>query len=153
VEPSAPPSKDKLLALLRELEQILAKDGPGLQRDRLGEVNVILTRVEHVLQQHAADSEAFDGLFATVDGTRASLGHRVNALYRRCFDLLVQVGDLQREVRAASAEPGAEANGNDSELGDLRQHLNAFLAALQKHRQEEMDLVLESVTTDIGAGD
>jgi DNA-binding response OmpR family regulator len=152
LEQPGAPRKDKLLVLLNELEGALARDVSGREPDWLEELAQILTRVEQVLQQHAADSEAFDGLFAEVDGTRASLARQVNVLYQRSAAFLVQVGDLQRELQAALAT-ASEARNGGPDLHSLRAHLKQFLTALQKHRQEEMDLVLDSVTTDIGAGD
>jgi hypothetical protein len=109
-----------------------------------------LTRIEQVLQQHAADSEAFDGLFAGVDLTRPSVARQVTAMYQRCADFLVEASDLKRETSAAL---DACSSTTRPDLAELHRQLAEFLTALRKHREEEMDVVLESITTEIGAGD
>jgi hypothetical protein len=143
------PRKDKLLLLLNRLEAALARaNSAGNWLDQVGDT---LSRIEEVLQQHCADSEAFDGLFAEVDHTRASLARQVNGLYQRCTNFLVQASDLKRDVQAAATTP--EPGNGSADVSQLRRRLRQFLTALQKHREEEMDLVFESVTMDFGAAD
>jgi hypothetical protein len=49
--------------------------------------------------------------------------------------------------------PEAAPNGGIADIGAVRQSVEAFLAALLQHRDQEANIAIESVTTDLGAGD
>jgi hypothetical protein len=48
-------------------------------------------------------------------------------------------------------EPASDAGIPD--FGTLRSRAEELAAALRQHRKQETDLVQESITTDLGAGD
>ena len=93
---------------------------------------------------------------------------RIRGLRGKHADFLAEGRDLQREMRQLAArflgrtagnssqgsEPTTAAKGNGKpDLESIRRRLERFREELEQHRQEEIDLVLESVTTDIGGGD
>jgi hypothetical protein len=97
------------------------------------EVDDALSRAEYWLLRDPAHS---------VDRTRQSLVRRANRLGRNHDGLLEQAAVLRRALRCPDTD--AEA---------LRERLEDFAAELQGLEEAEAGLVLESVTTDIGAGD
>jgi hypothetical protein len=96
-------------------------------------VDNILSQAERWLRGDPVDA---------VDGTRETLVRRADELSQGHYELLAQAAALRQELRGA--RPDGEA---------LRERLEAFAAALHKLEEAEAGLLLESVTTDIGAGD
>jgi hypothetical protein len=156
-----PRRKDDALALsLDSLRQALATDVPGREREWAQAVGDTLARVEATLRQHRAAAKAPDGLLAMVDETRPTLARQADELRTDHDDFLKQVIALREEVcRAAdafqssadrSARPDA---GNIVDFSAIRQRAEQLLAGLQENKEAETKLVLESINTDIGAGD
>jgi hypothetical protein len=77
-----------------------------------------------------------------VDGTRETLVRRADKLSQNHYELLARAAALRQDLRCA----GPDGEG-------LRARIEDFAAALHKLEEAEAGLVLESVTTDIGAGD
>jgi hypothetical protein len=159
--------KDLLLPPLEHLEQTLAEQAAGREHEWARRVADALAGVEQALRQHAAEAEAPAGLFAKVDLTRPTLARQAGELRAEHATLLERVNALQAEVRNAAKvfQPQADSRAQTDALpepvkasaipdfGAIRQSLAQFLADLRRHRDQEVGLVLESVTTDIGAGD
>jgi len=157
---------DALLYAIERLESALSAAPVGYERTWAEKVSGALEDVEQVLREYTVESGASDGPFSEVDLTRPSLVRRVSALRR---DLALQVGkahalhtELDHAAEAFTARPDkAEAAGvpeparqaSVPDFGSLRQRLEQLLAALLRLREGEAELVLESVTTDLGAGD
>jgi len=157
---------DPLSAPVCELQQVLAQGFPGRERDWAERVAAGLSVVEAALRQHAGLAEAPDGLFAGVDLQRPTFVRQMNGLRLELNDLLRQVRDLRERVRQArQAFSTSEPHGYPDRLpvpvartavphfGELRAEVEDLLCRVHQHREEETRLVLESVTTDIGAGD
>jgi hypothetical protein len=156
-----------LAQAIEHLEHTMDADVPGHELLWALEANDALTELDTVLRRHAVLAEVPDGLFSEVDQTRPTLNRRVGKLRREHRDFLVQVQNLQTEVqqaayavhsphRQASApafSPESAATGSETEIGTIHQHLTRFLNALREHQDCENSLVIESVTTDLGAGD
>jgi hypothetical protein len=149
-----------------DLSQALAQNIPGREGDWAGNLCVVLGNVERALRRHAAAAEAPDGLYADVDLTRPTLARRVAELRRQHAGFLDQVRSLRRELEAvrqawrpyerltgADTLPDLPAVGAVPDLGALRQRVEDFWVALREHTRAEADLVVETVTTDIGVGD
>jgi FAD/FMN-containing dehydrogenase len=94
-------------------------------------VDNALSRIERLLRRDPADA---------VDGTRQTLVRRADQLGQDHAALLAQTAALRQELRCADA-------------ATLRERLEEFAAALHRLEEKEAGLVLESVTTDLGAGD
>jgi two-component system cell cycle sensor histidine kinase/response regulator CckA len=138
------PRRDMLLMLAKRLEQALAADTPPL--DWLERVGLVLERVEQMLEQHLAEIAAPDGVFADIDQTKQSEAREIERLRKSYGKFVEQAHVLKADVDQAKR---SKSHAKPS----LRERLRQFVADLEAHRQEEVNLVLESVTTDIGGGD
>jgi hypothetical protein len=159
--------QDPLAAPLERFEQALADDAAGRERDWAEGVCRALATLEGALWQHTVEADASNGLFAEVDLTRPTLARQVGVLRQEHSDFLQQASALQLQLqRAASAFqlrreapamtnplPEPEPPGTIPDFGVLRQRGEQFATALRRHRETETDLLLETVTTDIGVGD
>ncbi len=162
-----PDKHDPVSGPVCELEQALAKGFPGRERDWAERVSAALGALEGALRQHAGEAGAPDGVFASVDRHRPTFVRQMNGLRLGLTDLVREAHVLRERVRQAGQafHPKAGSLGNPDRLprpvapaavphfGELRGELEQFLRRLRRHRDAENRLVLESVTTDIGAGD
>jgi hypothetical protein len=158
---------DLLTQPMERLELALSAPVAGCERTWAGRVGQALNEVEQAVQQHAAAAEDTDSMFTQVDLTRPTLVRRIHELREEHAELLDQVSALRRGVaRAAdafrpedvgplsmSALPATRVSGPVPNFSALRQQAQELLTALQHHRDAEGELVLESVNTDLGAGD
>jgi hypothetical protein len=159
--PAQPRRKDDALGLsLDSLRQALAADVPGREREWAAAVGDALARVEAALRQHRAAAKAPDGVLAEVDQTRPTLARQADELRSDHDDFLTQVLALREEVgHAAEAfQPAASRSGQPGaagvvDFGATRQRAEQLLAGLQANQEAEAKLVLESINTDLGAGD
>jgi hypothetical protein len=150
------------------LQKTVSKEVVGHEREWATRVSAALGHVEKSLQQHITDAEAPTGLFATeVDLTRPSLARKVGQLRRDHEDFSERAAALRKEVETAaqvftspkrptqnaSDLPEAPPTTAIADIGAVRQSVEAFLAALLQHRDQEANITIESVTTDLGAGD
>ncbi len=169
VQPAMPsqPRENKDAALLRsieELRRVLATEVSGRQRAWADDVSRGLARVEQGLRQHLSRAQTPDGPLAEVDDTRPSLVRQAHELCREEGDLLEQCLALEKEVQWAANvfSPSTDtfdqtATGTQGagvpDFGVLRERVERFLDGVQKAKETEAGLVLESVNTDLGAGD
>src|SRR5579885_1644599 len=136
--------KDVLLASAEQLQQAAATVPPGREREWAARVAGAMAGVGRALRKHGTP-----GLFEQVDLERPSLAHQAAELSQEHRELLARAEALEAEARAAAgAEPPASPD-----FGLLRQRVQQCAAALSEHRQDENGLVIESVTTDLGAAD
>jgi PAS domain S-box-containing protein len=138
------PTRDILLMLAKRLEQALAADSNGREHGWTERVSLVLERVAQMLEQHLAEVAAPDGPFAQADRTKPSVNRHIERLRRQYAEFLEQARALREDVERASA---------GQNLSSIRERLRAFVAELEHYRKEEINLVMDSVTTDIGAGD
>jgi hypothetical protein len=162
------PTADQLLDSCEMLQKTMSKEVVGHEREWATRVSAALGQVEKSLQQHISDAEAPTGLFATeVDLNRPTLARKVGQLRRDHEDFSERAAALRKEVDTAAqvfTRPKlASQNATDlpeppptaevADIGAVRQSVEAFLAALLQHRDQEANIAIESVTTDLGAGD
>ena len=159
--------KDTLQAPISWLEQALGAPVTGREREWASQLAAALGAVGQGWRLHAAEAESHGGAFMGIDLTRPSLVRQVGTLRREHAELLAWATALQREAQCAAraftfpapsraaewpaGEPGSPRRVPD--FGVLRQRGEQLLRTLRRHQEEETDLVLESVTTDIGVGD
>src|SRR5262249_21364089 len=149
--------KDVLAVALLRLQHALGCDVTGREREWAEQLQEALTGAERALLQHTAESESPSGAFAEVDLTRPSLGRQAAASCREHRDLLERARALQQDARRAGRafpppshppETGMPApharDGGVLDCGELRQRVEDFIAALERHREGENSLVVES---------
>src|SRR5205823_1413861 len=142
--------KDGFERPLQQLEQALAADVVGREREWAEGVGKALALLEQALHRHSADADA--GLYEEVDLTRPAFARQVGELCQEHADFLERTRALRKEVEGvvqaftAPAQqpdlPRPTAAGGIADFGTIRQHGEQLVESLRKHRQEEMDLVL-----------
>lgn len=145
---------------LRHLERALAREAAGQEYEWAQRVTDALHGLLGAMRHHAAESESQD---VPIDQTRPTLARQADGLRREHRFLLAQVIGLCEQVRNAQEtfEPPAPLSGPPApafvrkipDFGALRRQANQLVHSLRRHEERETDLVLESVTTDIGVGD
>jgi hypothetical protein len=143
---------------LQGLDHALATTHEADERCWTERVGWALAELEEALNKHMAATAVPDGILAEEDlggPMLSTLTRRMKKLRERVGVLVEQVRDLRRRLVAA-----VEAQANVIPDGSLpldhvacKADLQALLLSLRKHREEEMDLLLEDITTDVGAGD
>jgi hypothetical protein len=121
-------------------------EGPGVWVARLEGALIAVQRA--ILSQASGLGEPGGGLVGVGADQAPSPG-----LDRRLGRLLDDLSGLLEESRALRAGARDAALGDARALDGLRQRGRHLLGGLRRHEREEVRLVLESVTTDIGAGD
>jgi hypothetical protein len=157
--------EDVLLRPTEGLEQALAAEFPGHEREWTKTVSEALRNVEQAVRLHTNTAEGRDGLLSKADLTRPTLARQAAELRREHTDLLNQAQVLQRQLQTAGAVFTSKSNSSANPLpepahpeavpdfGAIRKSTEELLAALQHHKDGEARLLLESVNTDIGVGD
>jgi PAS domain S-box-containing protein len=162
LEQAGVPRRDVLLMLVKRLEQALAADWVGRETAWLDRVVLVLDRVEQAMRQQVLEGDSHaDELQGTppgqarrMDGLRAKYGEFVEQAMALKDDLQQLSHGLRSFSKIANdrAEAPAAAPVN-LDMAATRQRIERFRRKLEEHRQEEINLVMESVTTDIGGGD
>jgi hypothetical protein len=155
---TAPPRgmDDPLALSLDQLRHALGGEVLGHEREWAEAMRAALIQVEQALRQRITAVKAPDGPLAEVDDTRPTLVRQVNALRQYQEELLGKAVALQEEVRCAAKafQPNSSAGaGSVPVFGEIRRKTEELLAGLQQNKEAQIDLVLESVNTDIGVGD
>jgi hypothetical protein len=160
-------SEDPLQAALERLTRFLDANATGREGEWATDASKALGILEQALRQHTADAESPDGMFTEVDLTRPTLVRRVSELRGQHVEFLDETCHLQREVASVAqafqslalpaatvdALPKPAASETVPDFGALRERCEKLVAALRHHHEQEITLTLESVNTDIGAGD
>jgi hypothetical protein len=159
--------EDLLAQPMERLEMALSAPVAGCERTWAERVGKALNEIEQAVLQHAATAEDTEGLFPQVDLIRPTLVRRLHELRAEHAALLEQLGTLRRSVARAAAAfrpgdldeltggalPATSVSGSVPNFSALRQQAQELLTALQDHRDAEGKLALESLNTDLGAGD
>jgi hypothetical protein len=165
------PAKQKNFNTVADgLERALGGDAPGREQDWIGGVDRALAAVEEAVRRRAAALRTPDGQLVEVDRPRLpspAVDRRIEQLERELQQVLERAKALRDQVRGAAEgigleQPPEEAAGALSvapeagavaALGVFRQQARDLVEALRHLEREEADLVLDSITPDIGAGD
>jgi hypothetical protein len=167
LEPQTAP-KDALATAVDSLKGALAEEVTGRQRDWAAGVARALRQVERGLRRYHNVAKTADGPFADLDRMRPTLFRQWNILCLHYRDLLKRTQQLREDVlRAADAfQPvgetlaaaaltpnGTPLAGQVPVFGSIRQRAQEIAIDLNKSREAETALLLESIVTDIGVGD
>jgi PAS domain S-box-containing protein len=159
------PRRDVLLMLAKRLEQALAARWTGNEGAWLESMLVVLDRVERATRQELLDVDSPDG---PLDGFRKtpSQDRRMEAVRAKYADFVQQAMALKKDLQKLSQAlhsitqnpiPGGQAEHVEEpgrlDMATIRERAEQFRRELENHRQDEINLILESVTTDIGGGD
>ena len=167
LEPQAAP-KDPLATAADLLEDALHGEVAGRKRDWAAGVARALRQVERGLRRYRHGPQTADGPFADLDRMRPTLFRQWSILRLHYQDLLKRAQRLREDVqRAAEAfQPVAEVLAAAAlaptstpvarvvpVFGAIRQQIQEILIDLNRSREAETALLLESVVTDIAVGD
>jgi hypothetical protein len=138
--------------LLEPVERLeTALHAPVLAREQqwAQEVAAALTDLEQALRQHLADAELPQGAFAEVDHTRRGLVRQAGALWCELNELLTKAAELKgpADCRAWLREHCAVS------LATLAERADDLLRGVHRLMDGEVDVVMESINMDLGAGD
>ncbi len=153
---SSKPPQDLLTLSANGLRDAIAKEAVGHERQWAEHVLPALSKVEVALRTHLA---AVMDPTAEIDKTRPTLARRAEELQREHGDLLAAVHHLgERLGRAVQAfQPTPAESTVDArgivDLAAIKHEAEQLLAQLHEHREAEIDLIQETVDTDIGVGD
>jgi hypothetical protein len=163
---SVRPKDDGLGQAIERFEQCLSAAVPGREKSWAEEAQGALRGLEAILARHTEATEAADGMFTEVDLTRPTLSRQVGKLRQEHRTLAESVVGLRQELEQAAKgfQPPAAAPVTNSlpepagvepaaDFAAIRGKGEQLLSALKEHKSEEVDLLLESVDTDIGVGD
>jgi hypothetical protein len=154
-------AKNALLTAADRLERSLGGAAPGRERDWAGEVDDALAGLEQAVRQRAATLVSGDGSVLPVDRPRLpspTVDRQAAGLRDELDDILAELQKLRLEVQGAGqvfgqnlAPPPRAATVPD--FGGLAQKAREVAAAVRRYEDEAARMLLESVNTDIGAGD
>jgi hypothetical protein len=141
---------DRLTAAAEELRRGLTENAAASGREWAIRIGRALSDVERILRRHAADVSTTDD--APADQDRALLPspgveRRAEGLRHELDVLIESLRTLRTELAAGRENPPGSGTVGFSE------RVQGLLRALEHLDQGEIDLVQESITADIGAGD
>jgi hypothetical protein len=139
---------DSLVLSLEQLRQALAGDASGRVREWAQTLGQALAHAEDGLRRHLATAESPEGPLAEVEKAQQSFARQTNDVCKGFSNLLQQSSTLRKELRSAAADPTAAP-----EVREIRRRVEQFLSSLQRAKEAETMLILDSVNTDVGVGD
>jgi hypothetical protein len=155
-----PRKSDALPRSLDRIAKVLAADFPGHERQWAKIVDSALVFVEAALRQQRDLANDPDGLLAGVDEMRPTLARRAEQLRSDYDHFLTRVLSLREEVQKAveAFQPAPvpltrTCVGKVADFGAIKQGTLRLKEELRRHQEAELRLVMDSVNTDIGAGD
>ena len=134
-----------ILMALEQLERALDTGTSGQQGAWASCSEQKLTQLQQALQRHAAQLNTPNGPLPDVDRPllpSPGEDRKATALQHELEQFLKEVETLRAQTRDLGPSAGA-----------LRQRVRELAAAVRRYEHAEVDLILDTVTTDIGAGD
>jgi hypothetical protein len=138
---------DRLVQAVEELRQAAGENDFNSGPEWSARVGKALAEVEHVLRQHPED-------IVPVDNTRINQDRALlpsPGIERWAEGLRQKLDDLAEEIDALRAE--LLCGGIQAQSVGFAERVRSLVRALERHERDEIDIVQESFTTDIGSGD
>lgn len=155
-KPQTHGQEDSLALSANTLREAIDAEAPGHERQWAEAIDRALAEVEMAIRKHLIPSK---DPTAEVDQTRPSLARQADELRSEHGDLLAAVHHLREQVQRVvqAFQPAPDVNTRNApgivDLGALRREAEQLLTRLHEHREAEINLIQESVVTDIGVGD
>lgn len=150
---------DPLLQPAERLRTILDNAAPRDLRDWLDSFNCALSDFWQALNAHECASEAPNGTLTTLDSPEQDMVPKLNRRVQQLRSEHGQMLDSARELNATiesitiQFQAGDMKPELDNAIAKLRQSAQKMVDRALKHRKFENELLLDAITTDIGAGD
>jgi hypothetical protein len=164
-----PVKKQSLLQALEELKHVLADDAAGQGEDWSRRMSQALATLEQFLRQHRATLSDAEGRVVDLDtSTNPSPGvaRRADKLHQELDKLLGEAQTLREKLKAVHPSGGVETPSTDAgalpvapEVGDRTdfsvfcEQVEELLKELEHYNEEEVRLIEDNITLDLGAGD
>ena len=163
-----PVKKQSLLQALEELKHVLADDAAGQGEDWSRRMSQALATLEQFLRQHRATLSDAEGRVVDVNTSlnpSPGVARRADGLRQDLDNLLNQAAKLRGKLKtihpaaatdpstAAGALPVAPEVGDATDFSVFCERAEQLLEGLGRYDEEEAELIEDSVTMDLGAGD
>jgi len=128
-----------------DLEEALARPAARDPEAWSKDTAVCLHNLGEAFRRHAEQSEGPDGLLTQIVDTAPRLANGVHQIIDEHRHLLDQIARLETQA--------IETAGDPQEVQPVRDQALTLLRAVAAHRQRGADLIYESYSVDIEAGD
>ena len=160
--------KQSLARAVEGLKQVLAGDAAGQGEAWVRRVDQALDAVELAVRQHRATLSDDEGRIVDVNTSlnpSPGVARRADGLRQELDNLLNQAAKLRGKLKtihpaaatdpstAAGALPVAPEVGDATDFSVFCERAEQLLEGLGRYDEEEAELIEDSVTMDLGAGD
>jgi hypothetical protein len=161
--------KQSLARAVEGLKQVLAGDAAGQGEAWLRRVDQALDAVEHAVRQHRASLSDAEGRIVDVNTSlnpSPGVARRADGLRQELDNLLNQAAKLRGKLKtihpdAAATDPSTAAGalsvapevGDATDFSVFCERAKQLLEGLGRYDEQEAELIEDSVTMDLGAGD
>ena len=160
--------KQSLARAVEGLKQVLAGDAAGQGEAWVRRVDQALDAVELAVRQHRATLSDAEGRVVDVNTSlnpSPGVARRADGLRQELDNLLNQAAKLRGKLKtihpaaatdpstAAGALPVAPEVGDATDFSVFCERAEQLLEGLGRYDEEEAELIEDSVTMDLGAGD
>lgn len=128
--------RDRTLAAMHSLEQMLAAAAPGRNHPWRDAVLEALAQLQATARQELDNAERPDSLLSDVKRTQPLLASRVRAVRAQYRQILEAIDALRAEFGAHPEDA--------IDVGDARERLSWLLTAMRHQRARESDLIYEA---------
>jgi hypothetical protein len=162
-------AKPYLVDVVSELKSVLAERAGGSAKSWLRRVESCLVRIERAARQHRdafGDSEEKMVAVDTPLNPSPTVARRTEALRQELEALLHETARLREKTQTVSADPApinpfaaagalpvAPEAAEIADFGAFCERLERLLGDFEQFDRTETDLIQDSVTLDLGAGD
>ena len=129
------------------LEQALARPAPGRVADWAADVHDALVDMAATFERHIGVTEGDQGFLAEIAEHSPRLINAIQRIEREHERIRAELAATLDLIRRVEAHVDAHI------VETIREHINALLADLVRHRQHGADLVYEAHAVDIGGSD